>query len=315
MAKLNKIFVFSDHLADYAELSAGAGQLAETASGLVIGTKEEAERAADYGLKIYWIDQSSTDIPVENYTLVVAALIKQEQPDLILMRSSRRDKLMAGRLGVMLKAGVVSDAIQFDVIDDRILTIRHLVYGGAAVRTEKPVTRMKIALVGPGVFTASAEESGISPGPGIISLNDVPIESHIVRLNTHPKKQAAASLNKAKYVVSIGRGLEKQEDLKLIEQFAATLGAEIACSRPVAEGEKWLPKERYVGVSGAIIAPDIYFALGISGQVQHMVGVSRSRIIVAVNKDKNAPIFREADYGLVGDLYKVVPELIKLVQQ
>ena len=97
----------------------------------------------------------------------------------------------------------------------------------------------------------------------------------------------------------------------MVRQLAAAIGGEVGCSRPIAEGEKWMPKENYIGVSGLMLAPEVYIALGISGQVQHMVGCNRAKVMIAVNKDKNAPIFQQADYGIVADLYKVVPALIK----
>ena len=110
-------------------------------------------------------------------------------------------------------------------------------------------------------------------------------------------------------MVGVGRGLKAREDLALIEELAHALDAEIACSRPVAEGLNWMGKDRYIGSSGARIAPRLYLAVGISGQLQHMVGVTGAETIVAVNSDPNAAIFAQADYGLVGDLYQLVPAI------
>ena len=109
--------------------------------------------------------------------------------------------------------------------------------------------------------------------------------------------------------VGVGRGCADQADLRLAQELATALGAELACSRPLAEGLGWLPAERYVGVSGATIRPELYLAVGISGQVQHMVGVNHSKVIIAINRDKNAPVFGQADLGVVGDLYEVLPAL------
>ncbi|MEA5051904.1 MAG: FAD-binding protein, partial [Propionicimonas sp.] len=118
-------------------------------------------------------------------------------------------------------------------------------------------------------------------------------------------------LGAAKRVVGVGRGVAAEADLELARELAGRLGAELACSRPIAEGVNWMPAERYLGVSGATIKPELYLAVGISGQVQHLVGVTNAKVIVAVNKDKNAPIFSHADFGVVGDLYQVLPELLK----
>jgi electron transfer flavoprotein alpha subunit len=120
----------------------------------------------------------------------------------------------------------------------------------------------------------------------------------------------SVDLPSAPMVVGIGRGLKAQADLTLIEELATALGAELGCSRPLAEGVDWMPKERYIGISGQHIAPRLYMAVGISGQLQHMFGARDSEVIVAVNSDADAPIFAECDYGLVGDLYRIVPALV-----
>ena len=116
-------------------------------------------------------------------------------------------------------------------------------------------------------------------------------------------------LSKAKRVVGVGRGLAAQDDLKMVHELAAVLNAEVGCSRPIAEGENWMERERYIGVSGVLLKSDLYLTLGISGQIQHMVGANASQTIFAINKDKNAPIFQYADYGIVGDAVKILPAL------
>ena len=117
-------------------------------------------------------------------------------------------------------------------------------------------------------------------------------------------------LNEAHRVIGVGRGLKAQEDLALIDELAQALSAEVACSRPVAEGLNWMGKDRYIGSSGAHIAPQLYLAVGISGQLQHMVGVVGAETIVAINSDQNAAVFAQTDYGLVGDLYQLVPAIV-----
>ena len=114
---------------------------------------------------------------------------------------------------------------------------------------------------------------------------------------------------KARLVVSVGRGIGSKENIALAEQLCKAIGAELACSRPVAENEKWMEHERYVGISNLMLKPELYLAVGISGQIQHMVGANASQTIFAINKDKNAPIFQYADYGIVGDAVKILPAL------
>ena len=127
--------------------------------------------------------------------------------------------------------------------------------------------------------------------------------------NVQAAGSGPANLAAARRIVSCGRGFKAEEDLAMANALADALGAEIACSRPLAEGTAWLSKDRYVGVSGMHVSPDIYVALGISGQVQHTSGMADSKIVVAVNNDENAPIFQISDYGIVGDIYEVVPAL------
>ena len=115
-------------------------------------------------------------------------------------------------------------------------------------------------------------------------------------------------------MVGIGRGLKTKDDLALIDSLAGAADAEIACSRPLAEGLDWLGRDRYIGCSGWNLSPEVYFAIGISGQLQHMVGVRGAKTIVAINSDPNAPVFAEADYGLVGDLYQLVPAITEALK-
>jgi electron transfer flavoprotein alpha subunit len=310
MSLLKKVLVFSEDLAAFSELCAGAKSLTEDVLAIVLGTKEDAEKVAQFGAKTYWLGEKADNRMVEDYTTAIGEIINNEKPSLVLIKGTKRGRLVAGRLGVILRAGVVPDVVSFNVDDENGLTMQRLVYGGAAVRTEKPVSEVSIALVGSGAFEANNE---VVSGE-VVPVEDVKAEGTVTCIEVRPKEGETVDLSIAKRVVSVGRGLAKQEDLFMVEELAATVGAEMACSRPIAEGENWMAGGRYIGVSGAMIKPDLYFALGISGQVQHMVGVNQAKTIVAINKDKNAPIFDYADFGIVGDLYKVIPELTKLLK-
>ncbi|NSL51904.1 electron transfer flavoprotein subunit alpha/FixB family protein [Bacillus sp. P2(2020)] len=126
--------------------------------------------------------------------------------------------------------------------------------------------------------------------------------------------EQTVDLKSSRKIVSIGRGINKQEDIGIVEQLANAIGAQLGCSRPIVEDFKWLKPERQVGLTGTIVAPDLYVAIGISGQIQHAVGIKDAKVIVAINNNKNAPIFEIADYGIVGDLYEVVPKLQQALQ-
>jgi electron transfer flavoprotein alpha subunit len=118
-------------------------------------------------------------------------------------------------------------------------------------------------------------------------------------------------ITEAKVVVCVGRGVEKQEDIVLAKELAQVIGGEVGCSRPVAEDLRWMPEDLYLGISGKKVKPDLYVGVGVAGQIQHISGIRDSKVIVGINRDENAPIFEAADYGIVGDLYDVVPKLIK----
>lgn len=310
MTFLNKVLVFAEDAAAWPELCSGGRQLAKEITAIIIGSKESAESAASYGAKAYWLGDKEQNYLLEDYTAQIAKIISEEKPNLVLVRTSKRVRAIAGRLGVRLKAGVVADALEIQADTATTVKVKHLVYGGAAIRTVKPVTPIAIVLVGSGVFEITA-----SPVMGeVIAVKATLPEKKCTCVESRPREVENVDLGAAKRVVGVGRGLAKQEDLAQVQQLAAALGAEMACSRPIAEGENWMPRSRYLGVSGAIIKPDLYLAVGISGQVQHLVGVSGARTIVAINKDKNAPIFQHADYGIVGDLYTVIPELLKILK-
>ena len=128
------------------------------------------------------------------------------------------------------------------------------------------------------------------------------------------KEQQRTNLAAAKKVVGVGRGVGSAENLELVEQFAAVLGAEVGCTRPVAEEDKLMPSNRYIGVSGVVVKPELYIALGLSGQVQHTAGMDQSGVVIAINKDEKAPIFKECDFGVVGNMMEIMPKVIEALK-
>ncbi|EHD7860336.1 electron transfer flavoprotein subunit alpha, partial [Salmonella enterica] len=204
-------------------------------------------------------------------------------------------------------AVMVNDATSIDLLDGT-LHAEHRMYGGLAFGKEKLNSPQAIITLAPGVLEPAA------PLPGHTcpqtTLAYIAPRHEVLCQQRRAKSLSSVDLSKAKRVIGVGRGLAAQSDLGMVHKLAAVLGAEVGCSRPIAEGENWMERERYIGVSGVLLKSDLYLTLGISGQIQHMVGGNGAKIIVAINKDKNAPIFNYADYGLVGDIYKVVPALI-----
>jgi len=245
----------------------------------------------------------SPELPVEAYASSVADLMSARGAQLIVTDATTTGRLLAGQVAARLGGG---PAHRPSVVSGDSLQVTRLVYGGVAVATDEVVSPVCVLVVAPGALA-----SGQSAGAGQSEAVSLTPTSGLRLVETRAKGGTSVDLAGAKRVVGVGRGFAAEADLELARTLAAKLEAEVACSRPIAEGVNWMPAERYLGVSGATIKPELYLAIGISGQVQHLVGVNHSKVIVAINSDKNAPIFAHADFGVVGDLYHVLPELIK----
>lgn len=299
-----RIIVFAEREKAYTELCIGAGQLGNGVEAIWIGSHDQLSEEIKCSADKVWLIPAQSGAMLEDYTETIADLLSKEKPDLMLIEPTKRGKLIAGRLAALLGTSVMTDIMELSGNGEA----KHLVYGGAAVRRERTVAETAIATVGNGALdvTNPSSRQGV-----VVSLNFVEPCHRMKRVTKEQKAKSNVDLLSAKRIVGVGRGIAKEEDLSLIRELAEAVGGEVGCSRPIAEGEKWMPKEAYIGVSGLMLAPEVYVALGISGQVQHMVGCNRSKVLIAINKDKNSPIFKQADYGIVADLYKVVPALIK----
>ena len=164
-----------------------------------------------------------------------------------------------------------------------------------------------------GAFRADQVGGGLSAG-GEIHAADRRRDIRTKPLDLFRESQRAVDLGAAEIIVSVGRGIKEADNIPMVQKLADALGAELAASRPICDAG-WLPMERQVGSSGQTVAPKMYMAIGISGAIQHLVGMKGSRVVVAINKDANAPIFEIADYGIVGDLFQIVPELVEALKR
>ncbi len=299
MSKLAKVFVIAEHQDAMQELVSGAAQLGESTALIWAGDKSQAGSADT----VHYLGELSNERILEHYAPSIINLIKTEQPNLVLVESSRKGRLMAGMIAAAVGTSVLADAAQI-TIDNGIVSQR-MVYGGAAFSTERSAAPTTVATVSAGVFEAADTDKAAN----LVEVPFIAPAPAVKCLERKIKAGESVNLRAAKRIVAVGRGFAAPEELQLAQQLAAAIGAEVGCTRPIAEEEKWMDKARYIGVSGVMAKPELYIGIGISGQVQHMVGVSSARTIIAINSDKNAMIFKQCDYGIVGDLKTVLPAL------
>ncbi|HOL72400.1 MAG TPA: electron transfer flavoprotein subunit alpha/FixB family protein [Bryobacteraceae bacterium] len=274
-----------------------------------------AQKAAGRDLETVW----AVDHPLlkqytpDAYTAALEALIRHAGPELVVFPHTYQVRDYAPRLAARFRRALLSDAVSHRVEDGKLVLVRQLFQGklNADVRfaTEPP----NFVSVQAGAYRADE----IEQGKARVETFTPPLDPAAVR--TRPSEpfretQAGVDLSSASIIVSVGRGIKEKENLAIVEKLAEALGAELAASRPICDNG-WLPMERQVGSSGQTVAPKLYLAIGISGAIQHLVGMKGSRTIVAINKDAGAPIFEVADYGIVGDLFEVVPALTEEIRK
>jgi electron transfer flavoprotein alpha subunit len=309
MSLLDKVFVVAENASVIDEVCAAGRTCGQKVEMVLIGSQEDAKRAISVGAdKVYYLGEATVEKRVEDFLPTIAALIDQEKPAAIIFRTTVRGRLMAARLAAVLGTSVLTDASSLQV-DGTALISKKRVYGGAALREEKAVGPVSVVCISPGI--AAPLEADSSREGEIIEVAFIEPTRKVKCIETKAKVGEQVNLPAAKRVICVGRGMEAQDDLNMIYELASLLGAEVGCTRPIAEGEHWMSKERYVGVSGVMLKPELYIGVGISGQIQHMVGTDQAGTIVAINNDKKAPIFQYADYGIVDDLYTAVPALMQ----
>jgi len=240
----------------------------------------------------------------ESYATVLAEKAKAEKPKAIMIGSSRRGRDMAAQIAGMLDVPCISDCKKL-LIEGNSITADRMVYGGMATKTLKATADTIVVTIGARSFEPLAADPSRAG-----SVETLPLTGAKAKVTSRKGKEVeSVNLGDANLVVGVGRGFVEQSELALAEALVKAMGAELACSRPIAEFFKWLPEERYLGISGQSIKPQVYLAVGISGQAQHVYGVRDSKTIVSVNKDENAPILQLSDYFIVGDLKEILPAL------
>lgn len=247
------------------------------------------------------------------YTVALAAHIDLFKPAIVLFPHTYQVRDFLPKLAARLGRVAVSDVVSHRIEGGELVLVRQLFQGKVNVDVRFAGDAPHLASLQAGAYRADRVAEGTAP----IEATLPSIQPGDVRtrpLEPFRESQRAVDLGAAELIVSVGRGIKEADNIPLIEKLAQALGAELAASRPICDAG-WLPMERQVGSSGQTVAPKMYMAIGISGAIQHLVGMKGARIVVAINKDANAPIFEVADYGIVGDLFQVVPALIEAIQK
>ncbi len=308
-----ELLVYSERIDAARELVAGAKELGAalglgvSAVALGPGAGGAAAELAAAGADTVYVseDPAFEGWPADAVAAGLAQVADIAGATVVLVGSTRRGKETAPRLAQKLGAGCVTDVNALAAEGGDVVAARYA-FGGATVARERISTPVQVLAVMPKTFSTE----GATAGAGAVRAPTLNVESRVKVVDRRPKEGDHVNLDAAPLIVGVGRGFNAREDLALGDQLAAALGAVVGCTKSLADFE-WLGEDRIIGLSGAKTAPDLYLSVGISGQIQHTVGVAGAKLIAAVNKDKEAPIFAMADYGLVGDLYEVVPALVE----
>ena len=274
--------------------------------------EDELKKLGGYGAtKIINVnDKKLKNLANQPYAKVISQVAEKENASLIIFAHNNTGKAVAPRVSVKLKAGLVAGVVSLPS-NYEPFTVSKKVFTGKAFANVKVNSEIKIVTLFQNSFKLIETENNVSIEDYNAELTDDDFKTNVEEVN---KVTGKLLLTDAEIVVSGGRGMKAPENWAPLEELAELLGGAVACSRPVSD-EEWRPHSEHVGQTGKIIAPNLYIALGISGAIQHLGGVSSSKHIIAINTDKDAPIFEAADYGIVGDVHKILPELNAAIRE
>jgi electron transfer flavoprotein alpha subunit len=278
-------------------------------SGITGLAQELAQKAV---ARVYALEAPSlATYTSDTYVFALKQFIQQKQPRLVLFPHTYQVRDFAPRLALALDRALVSDSIGYKYENGKLLFTRQMFQGKFAADVSFAGDAPWLATIQIGTFRGDLAEAGSAPVENVAAAETTP---RVVPHEVFQEAKQAVDLSQAEVIVAVGRGIKEQKNLALAEELAKTLGGEVAASRPICDNG-WLPLERQIGSSGQTVAPKLYFALGISGAIQHIVGMRGSHTIVAINKDPEAPIFEIADVGVVGNLFDVVPALTEEIKK
>jgi electron transfer flavoprotein alpha subunit len=297
-----------------------ASQAKASVSGVVIGkgVAALADELAGYQLdEVLLVEHDLLDkYTPDGFSLALRQIVENERPDLVLLPHTYQVRDFAPKLAASLGKGMIGDCIGHRYENSKLVFVRQMFQGRTVADVVFAGEAPWFATFQAGAYRADLAAKNAS---GKAPVKTVSVELKPEQIRTKPlelfrEAKQAVDLTQAPMLVAVGRGIKAPENIALAEKLAKALGAEICASRPICD-EGWLPIDRQIGSSGQTVAPKLYLALGISGAIQHVVGMKGSRAIVAINKDQNAPIFEIADYGIVGDLFEIVPALTEELEK
>jgi electron transfer flavoprotein alpha subunit len=314
------VLIFVDHAdgqirkTSLEALSYGAALAKQTgvsAEGILLGTiSEDLTALGKQGIqKVYQVGQESLNqLDADQYIQLIATIAESSKATVIILSHTNTGRAIAPGLSAYLKAGLVAGAITLPDTSNGFV-VKKNVFSGKAFCKVSIKTPIKIISLNPNAYPVANGE-----GSAEIVQENIPVKPAMVKIKSVSRASGEIPLTEAEIVVSGGRGMKGPENWELIEELAKLLHAATACSRPVADSG-WRPHHEHVGQTGIAIAPNLYIAIGISGAIQHLAGVNRSKVIAVINKDPEAPFFKSADYGIVGDAFEVLPKLIQAVKK
>jgi electron transfer flavoprotein alpha subunit len=288
-----------------------AEQTGTTAEALVLGTvSDDLAALGKYGVKkVHQVNNESLNhLDAQVYAKVIAEAATASGATVVVISHTQTGKAIAGRVAVRLKAGLVAGACALPDTSNGFV-VKKTVFSGKAFANVSISSPVKVISLNPNSYTTIAGE-----GTAEVNQLSIAVDTPKVKVTAVNKVSGEIPLTEAEIVVSGGRGLKGPENWGILLDLAKELGAATACSRPVGDAH-WRPHHEHVGQTGVQVAPNLYIAIGISGAIQHLAGVNRSKIIVVINKDPEAPFFKAADYGIVGDAFEVVPKLTEEIRK
>ncbi|MCR5201978.1 MAG: electron transfer flavoprotein subunit alpha/FixB family protein [Lachnospiraceae bacterium] len=308
-----------------------ASALGTDVTAIVIGSgiKGLSDTLGEYGAdKVIVVDNPELEVyRTEPYTQALAGAINEFKPEIVLVGATAIGRDLGPRVSARVATGLTADCTQLDIADFPInpipgkeqkhnqLLMTRPAFGGNTIATIAcPEHRPQMATVRPGVFEKLKPEAGRKAEVIEFNADITPNNCYVEVLDVVKEIKNTVDIQAAKILVSGGRGVGSKENFKLLEDMAEAIGGQVSCSRAVVDNG-WLDKDYQVGQTGKTVRPNVYFAIGISGAIQHVAGMEESDLIIAINKDEDAPIFDVADYGIVGDLNKIIPSLTEEIKK